>query len=50
MFRSAFQSLGVSHPKLDPLLALLGKLLAVLFALAFAAFPVYYLFLWNGEA
>jgi succinate dehydrogenase / fumarate reductase cytochrome b subunit len=47
-FRSAFQSLGISHPKLDPLLDKAGIAVAVLFALGFAAFPIYYLFLWSG--
>jgi succinate dehydrogenase / fumarate reductase cytochrome b subunit len=47
-FRSAFQSLGLSHPKLDPLLDRAGIAVAVLFGLGFAVFPIYYLFLWNG--
>ena len=47
-FRSAFQSLGISHPKLDPLLERGGLLVAVLLAVGFAAFPIYYLFLWSG--
>lgn len=47
-FRSAFQSLGISHPRLDPLLVLLGRVLAVVFALGFASFPIYYLFFWSG--
>ena len=46
-FRSAFQSLGVSHPKLDPLLDRAGIALAVALAVGFAAFPVYFLFFWN---
>lgn len=47
-FRSAFQSLGISHPTIDPLLERLGILVAALFALGFAAFPVYFLFFWTG--
>jgi succinate dehydrogenase / fumarate reductase cytochrome b subunit len=47
-FRSAFQSLGLSHPKLDPLLDKAGIAVAVLLAIGFAAFPIYYLFLWSG--
>jgi succinate dehydrogenase / fumarate reductase cytochrome b subunit len=43
-FRSAFQSLGVSHPQWNPLLEILGKSLAVLFALGFAWIPAYFLF------
>ena len=47
-FRSAFQSLGVSHPKLDPLLERLGLAISVILALGFAAFPIYYMFFWTG--
>jgi succinate dehydrogenase / fumarate reductase cytochrome b subunit len=47
-FRSAFQSLGVNHPTWNPVLQKLGLLLALAFALGFAAFPVYFLFFWNG--
>ncbi len=47
-FRSAFQSLGISHPKLDPLLERGGLAVAVILAVGFAAFPIYYLFLWSG--
>ncbi|HED64234.1 MAG TPA: succinate dehydrogenase cytochrome b subunit [Planctomycetes bacterium] len=43
-FRSAFQSIGASHPKLDPILEKLGPLVAALLALGFASFPVYFLF------
>ena len=46
-FRSAFQSIGASHPKLDPALQKLGILLAALFAMGFASFPIY--FLLNGS-
>ena len=46
-FRSAFQSLGASHPKLDPLLERLGMLVAAVFALGFASFPIYYLLFWS---
>jgi succinate dehydrogenase / fumarate reductase cytochrome b subunit len=47
--RSAFQSLGLSHPRLVPLLDVGGKVLAVLFALGFASFPIYFLFFHGGE-
>lgn len=40
-FRSAFQSLGLSHPRWNPLLAGLGVALAVLFTLGFAGIAVY---------
>lgn len=43
-FRSAFQSLGVSHPRLDRVLGPAGVALAVLFAAGFAWIPVYFLF------
>jgi succinate dehydrogenase / fumarate reductase cytochrome b subunit len=44
-FRSAFQTLGASHPRLDPLLVKLSIALAILFTLGFASFP---LFFWFG--
>ena len=43
--KSAFQSLGVSHPKLEKPLQLLAYALAALFALGFASFPVRYMLL-----
>jgi succinate dehydrogenase / fumarate reductase cytochrome b subunit len=46
-FQSAFQSLGVSHPKLVPLLERLGVAVAVLFAIGFGSFPIYYMFFWS---
>ena len=46
-FRSAFQSLGASHPAWTPLIELTGKALAFLFAAGFAAFPIYFLFFWS---
>jgi succinate dehydrogenase / fumarate reductase cytochrome b subunit len=46
-FRSAFQSLGASHPKLDPILERAGWGIAVFFALGFGSFPVYFLFFWS---
>ena len=42
--RSAFQSLGVSHPKYEPLIRCGGIGLALLFALGFASFPIVYFF------
>jgi succinate dehydrogenase / fumarate reductase cytochrome b subunit len=42
-FRSAFQSLGVNHPRLNPLLERLTWAVAVLFGLGFASFPIYFL-------
>lgn len=42
--RSAFQSLGLSHPKLDAILERVALPIAVLFAIGFASFPMYYAF------
>jgi succinate dehydrogenase / fumarate reductase cytochrome b subunit len=42
-FRSAFQSLGVSHPKWTPWIEGLGRAIAVVLALGFASFPLYFL-------
>jgi len=46
-FRSAFQSLGVNHPRWNPVLETLGKLVAFVFAVGFAAFPIYFMFFWS---
>ena len=43
-FRSAFQSVGLSHPKLDAVLAKAGVALAAVIALGFASIPAYILF------
>ena len=49
-FRSAFQSIGVSHPRLDGLLEKIGLVVAALFALGFASFPIYFMLFWSpGE-
>jgi succinate dehydrogenase / fumarate reductase cytochrome b subunit len=39
-FRSALQTLGVNHPRLNPLLVRLGWALAILLGLGFASFPI----------
>lgn len=44
--RSSFQTLGVNHPHLNTLIVRGGIGLAVLIALGFASFPIY--FLWSG--
>ena len=49
-FRSAFQSLGISHTKLVPLLEVAGLVVAVALAVGFASIPVYMLFFWSGDA
>jgi len=46
-FRSAFQSLGASHPQWNPVLEVTGKALAALFAIAFAWIPIYIFFIKN---
>jgi succinate dehydrogenase / fumarate reductase cytochrome b subunit len=46
-FRSAFQSLGISHPRWNLWLERLGILVALVFALGFGSFPIYYLFFWS---
>lgn len=43
-FQSAFKSLGVNHSKFSPLLEKLGMLLAVVFGLGFASFPIWIAF------
>ena len=40
-FQSAFQSLGVNHPKYTPLIKKVGVLLAMVLAVGFASFPVW---------
>jgi len=41
-FRSAFQTLGVNHPHLNPLLERASWAVAILFGLGFASFPAYF--------
>jgi succinate dehydrogenase / fumarate reductase cytochrome b subunit len=41
-FRSAFQSIGINHPRWNPLLVWLGWILAFAFAIGFATFPIYF--------
>jgi len=48
-FRSAFQSLGISHPHLDPLLERSSRLAAIVLGLGFASFPLYFLFKGGGS-
>ena len=45
-FQSAFQTLGINHPKYTPIIKGLGKAYAIIVPLAFAVIPVYmYLFM-----
>ena len=39
-FRSALQTLGVSHPRLNPLLVRLGWIIAIVLGVGFASFPI----------
>lgn len=41
-FRSAFQSLGIHHPRLVPLLERVGLVLAVVLPVGFASMPLYF--------
>tara|TARA_R110000737_G_C14540103_1_gene478877 strand:+ start:282 stop:917 length:636 start_codon:yes stop_codon:yes gene_type:complete len=43
-FQSAFQTLGINHPKYTPIIKGLGKLYAVIVPLGFAIIPLYYFF------
>jgi succinate dehydrogenase / fumarate reductase cytochrome b subunit len=43
-FQSAFQTLGINHPKYTPIIQSIGKLYAVLIPLAYAIIPLYYFF------
>jgi succinate dehydrogenase / fumarate reductase cytochrome b subunit len=49
-FRSAFQSLGVSHPRWTPAIEILAGVVAFLFAAGFAAIPLYFLCLWSESS
>ncbi|MGK0315663.1 MAG: succinate dehydrogenase / fumarate reductase cytochrome b subunit [Saprospiraceae bacterium] len=43
-FQSAFQTLGINHPKYTPIIKGLGKLYAVIVPFGFAIIPLYYFF------
>lgn len=43
-FQSAFQTLGLNHPKYTPLIGGLGKAYAILIPLGYAIIPLYYFF------
>lgn len=45
-FASAFQTLGVNHPKYTPALTWIGRILAIVVALGFASFPLIF---WLGQ-
>jgi succinate dehydrogenase / fumarate reductase cytochrome b subunit len=48
-FRSAFQSIGINHPRWNPLLVWLGRVIAFAFAIGFASFPIYFLITGEGS-
>jgi succinate dehydrogenase / fumarate reductase cytochrome b subunit len=41
-FRSGLQTLGVNHPRLNPLLVRLGWAIAIILGLGFASFPIFF--------
>lgn len=43
-FQSAFQTLGLSHPKYTPVIMGLGKVFSVVVPLAYASIPLYFYF------
>ncbi|MFT7620779.1 MAG: succinate dehydrogenase / fumarate reductase cytochrome b subunit [Planctomycetota bacterium] len=47
-FRSAFQSLGVNHPRLNTIFGRLGIALAILLGVGFASFPIIAMFAWEN--
>ena len=47
-FQSALQTLGLAHPRYTPLVRRFSVLLAILLALGFATFPVYFFFSARG--
>ncbi|MGE5679643.1 MAG: succinate dehydrogenase cytochrome b subunit [Bacillota bacterium] len=46
-FQSAFQSLGLNHPKYRPFIVIFGRIYAVVIALGFASFPIYFYFIYG---
>jgi succinate dehydrogenase / fumarate reductase cytochrome b subunit len=47
-FQSSFQSLGFNHPKYRPLIVIFGRIYAVVIAVGFASFPIYF-YLMGGK-
>jgi succinate dehydrogenase / fumarate reductase cytochrome b subunit len=41
-FQSAFQTLGLNHPKYSPLVKNLGKVFSILVPLGFAIIPIWF--------
>lgn len=48
-FQSAFQTLGLNHKKYTPVIVCLGRIYSIFVALAFASFPIYFLFFYGGK-
>ena len=46
-FSSAFQSLGLNHPKYTPLIKILGKVFALVIAVGFASIVVFVPGMWR---
>lgn len=44
-FQSAFQSLGLNHVKYRPLIVIFGRIYAIVIAVGFATFPIYFYFM-----
>jgi succinate dehydrogenase / fumarate reductase cytochrome b subunit len=44
-FQSAFQTLGLNHPKYSPIIKGLGKAFAIIIPLGYAVIPLYYFFM-----
>ncbi|MEI7812876.1 MAG: succinate dehydrogenase cytochrome b subunit [Ignavibacteria bacterium] len=47
-FQSAFQSLGFNHEKYTPFIVILGRIYAIIIAVGFASFPIYF-YLMGGK-
>ena len=48
-FQSAFQTLGINHPRYTPVIRKLGLAFAILVALGFASMPIYFGFLGGAK-
>ncbi len=46
-FQSAFQTMGVNHPKYSPIIKWIGNIYAIVVPAGFAFIPVYFLFFYN---
>ena len=46
-FQSAFQTLGLNHPKYSPIIKGLGKIYSIVIPLGYIVIPLYYFFVLN---